>query len=52
MTKFDFFLYSGSIYLPLANHTICRAPGLQLTPMTQDFCQHIGYSCRQQTIKT
>ena len=34
MTKFVClfvsFYYSGSIYLPLANHTICGAPGLQL----------------------
>ena len=33
MTKFVF-LYLESICLPLAKHTICRAPGLQLTPMT------------------
>ena len=33
MTKFAF-LYSGSIYSPLANHTVYRIPGLQLIPVT------------------
>ena len=49
---FVFFLYSGSIYSPFANHSVNRVPGLQLIQVANDFCQHIGYSCRQQTGKT
>ena len=33
MTKLVF-LYSVSIYSPLANHTVYRVPGSQLIPVT------------------